>query len=175
MPIIKKKSGPKLREVVPEGYRTTLIIDRNLYLKFGGTARMGGITIFEAINEAMELWLTKWKKGGAKRQKALISKAEAERQNKLASAEVINGKKYIKGKCAKCLKVHLIPYGDSLCEECMNGENNDNEKIVARASYKRKIEKQAVELLLDGKLNKAETEAMINEEMEKFDIGNHIK
>ena len=118
MPIIKKKSGPKLKEEVPEGYRTTLIIDRSLYLKFGGTARMGGITIFEAINEAMELWLTKWKKGGAKRQKALISKAEAERQKRFASSEVIGGVRYIKGKCCMCHKAKMVQYTDSICDVC---------------------------------------------------------
>ena len=118
MPIIKKKSGPKLKEEVPEGYRTTLIIDRSLYLKFGGTARMGGITIFEAINEAMELWLTKWKKGGAKRQKVLISQAEAEREKRFAEAPVIDGRKYEKGQCVKCMEIKMIPYGDSLCEKC---------------------------------------------------------
>jgi len=167
MPIIKKKSGPKLREEVPEGYRTTLIIDRSLYLKFGGTARMGGITIFEAINEAMELWLTKWKKGGAKRQKALISQAEAERQSWLKSSEMIGGKRYVRVKCAKCMEVKLIPYGDSLCEECRNEENLENvskiESAEKRDEHLKEVRSRAWELFFLGKLDKKGVEVMIKD------------
>lgn len=118
MAITHKKTGPKLKEGVPKNVATMLRIDRVLYSELSKIAVRENITMTQAINEALRLRIKQWNKEAPKRQKAFVAQAEAERQAKLASAEIIEGKKYIKDRCAKCMEMKLIQYGDSICDEC---------------------------------------------------------